>query len=276
MSGDDPASVLDRSQARKSPASGALHTQAPGRELRFRDVALPVRDRLIVALDLPTLEAAERMVSTLRPTVTWFKVGAELFTAAGPAAVAMVQAQGGRVFLDLKFHDIPNTVARAAAAAAQLGVAMLTVHLAGGVLGLRAVAEALTSAGVRSNRPGGARPWLLGVTRLTSLEGTTTTETVVGAAQLALRSGYDGVIASAREAAAIKRDCGNGFIVVAPGIRPKGSEPHDQRRIATPTEALQAGADYLVIGRPIIAAANPSQALAQVVAEMEGAGVGSR
>ncbi len=275
MNTDDPTSVADRSHARPAVAVAVGRTAVSfPRGERFREPALPVRDRLIVALDLPTLAAAERMTQALRPTVSWFKVGSELFTAAGPEAVAMVQSHGGRVFLDLKYHDIPTTVARAVAAAARLGVAMVTVHLAGSVQGLRAIADALASGGARAGRQPGARPWLLGVTRLTSLEGSTTTETVIGAAQLALRSGFDGVVASAREAAAIKHDCGNGFVVVAPGIRPPGSEPHDQRRIATPTEALSAGADYLVIGRPIVAAASPTLALEQVLAEMESVGVG--
>ncbi len=268
MTSDDPTSFLDRSHLRRAVASSAS-----GRGDRFRDPALPVRDRLIVALDLPSMAAAERIVRELRPTVSWFKVGAELFTAVGPAAVAMVQAHGGRVFLDLKYHDIPSTVASAVRAATQLGVAMVTVHLAGAIQGLRTIAEAIAQTGLGQGRANGAHPWLLGVTRLTSIEGGTTTETVIGAAQLALRSGFDGVVASGGEAAAIKQDCGNGFIVVAPGIRPHGSEPNDQRRVATPAEALCAGADYLVIGRPIVAAASPSDALGQILAEMEAAEV---
>jgi len=178
--------------------------------------------------------------------------------------------------LDLKYHDIPSVVASAVVAAARLGVGMITVHLAGAIQGLRTITDALPRAGGPSARPGISRPWLLGVTRLTSIDSGLMTETVISAAQIALRSGFDGVVASAREAASIKQDCGKGFIVVAPGIRPQGSEPHDQRRIATPAEALGAGVDYLVIGRPIVAAADPSLALTQILAEMEGAGVGNR
>lgn len=251
-------------------------TSAVHRSERFREPALAAKDRLILALDVPTLERADEVVRTLRPTVSWFKVGAELFTAAGPAAVTMVQSHGGRVFLDLKYHDIPTTVANAVLAAARLGVGMITVHLAGAIQGLRTVADTLSRGGAFSGRPGTSRPWLLGVTRLTSIDGGVTTETVISAAQLALRSGFDGVIASAKEAAAIKQECGNGFVVVAPGIRPHGSEPHDQRRVATPAEALGAGADYLVIGRPIVAASDPAAALTKILAEMDSVGVGKR
>ncbi len=251
-------------------------TSAVNRGVQFRDPTIPVKDRLIVALDLPTLERAEQVVRAFRPTVSWFKVGSELFTAAGPAAVAMVHSQGGRVCLDLKYHDIPTVVASAVAAAARLGVGMMTVHLAGAIQGLRTITDALPRAGGTASRPETSRPWLLGVTRLTSIDSGVTSETVISAAQLALRSGFDGVVASAREAASIKQDCGKGFIVVAPGIRPQGSEPHDQRRIATPAEALGAGVDYLVIGRPIVAAADPLMALTQILAEMEGVGVGKR
>jgi orotidine-5'-phosphate decarboxylase len=172
---------------------------AVNRGQQFRDPTIPVRDRLIVALDLPTLERAEQVVRAFRPTVSWFKVGSELFTAAGPSAVAMVHSHGGRVFLDLKYHDIPTVVASAVAPAARLGVGMITVHLAGAIQGLRTITDALTRAGGTSGRPGTSRPWVLGVTRLTSIDGGGTSETVISAAQLALRTGFDGVVASARK-----------------------------------------------------------------------------
>lgn len=221
--------------------------------------------RLIVALDVPTLKDAERFVDDLAPIVTWFKVGPELFTAAGPQAVTMVRERGRRVFLDLKFHDIPRTVTAAVAAAARLGVAMMNVHLAVGEEALRAAVEAVE--GVR-----GPRPVLLGVTRLTSIaDGPDTVPRVVEAAAHAQRCGLDGVIASPREAAAIKGACGARFVVVTPGIRPAGSPVGDQRRTATAADAVRAGADYLVVGRPVLEAADPPAALRGFLQEMDAA-----
>jgi len=227
---------------------------------------VPARERLIVALDVPALSEAQRVLGELAPIVTWFKVGSELFTAAGPAAVEAVLARGRRVFLDLKFHDIPRTVAAAVAAAARLGVAMLNVHVAAGEDVLRAAVAAVVSGDPRSH------PLLLGVTRLTSLDGGSDMVTqVVDAAERAQRCGLDGVIASPREVAAIKAACGSQFIVVTPGIRPAGFAGGDQRRTATPADAVRAGANYLVVGRPVLEASNPQAALRAILADIDAA-----
>ncbi|MBI2973730.1 MAG: orotidine-5'-phosphate decarboxylase [Armatimonadetes bacterium] len=226
---------------------------------RYRVAA---RERLIVALDFPSLAEAAEMVGRLAPVVSWFKVGSELFTAAGPDAVAMVRAYGGKVFLDLKYHDIPNTVHRAVAAAGRLGVVMLNVHIAGGEAVLRAAIEA-------SQSLSGPRPLVLGVTVLTSDE--TDVGAVVKSARLARACGLHGVIASAREAAAIKKACGEEFIVVTPGIRPSGWPGDDQRRTTTPAAAIREGSDYLVVGRPITAETDPRFAAETVLAEIESA-----
>ncbi len=207
-----------------------------------------LRDRLIVALDVPSLGEAEAVVSHLGDAVSWYKVGSELFTAAGPDAVAMVRRRGRRVFLDLKYHDIPNTVAGGVRAAARLGVDLLTLHVAGGQAMLRAAVEARGAGPMR----------LLGVTVLTSGDDA---GGVLDAARIAQGCGLDGVVASGREAAAVKAACGPAFLVVTPGIRPEAADPGDQRRTVTPAEALRAGADYLVIGRPIVAAPDPRSAV---------------
>lgn len=225
------------------------------------------RDRLIVALDVPTLAEATSLVDLLAPMVGWFKVGSELFTSAGPEAVSMILAHGGRVFLDLKFHDIPNTVSRAVMAASRLGVAMMNVHIAGGVEMLRAAVEANRA---QAPSPEPFRPLVIGVTLLTSHEGSPETmRLVVESARLAQQCGLDGVVASAQEARQIKTACGPGFAVVTPGIRPSGSDPGDQQRVATLSAALRAGADYLVIGRPILSAPDPQRMAETVLAEMK-------
>src|SRR2546426_5222350 len=227
--------------------------------------AASTAERLIVALDVPTLEGAARFVTTLAPAVRWFKVGSELFTAVGPRAVTMILERGGKVFLDLKFHDIPRTVAAAVGAAARLGVHMMNVHIGAGEETLRAAVQAIggvrgqvsgvsdtRSVEVRPQTPD-PRPLLLGVTRLTSVEDQPgIMAQIVDAAARAKWCGLDGVIASAREAAAIKSACGWEFVVVTPGIRPAGASTDDQRRTATPAEAVLAGADYLVGGRPVL------------------------
>jgi orotidine-5'-phosphate decarboxylase len=217
------------------------------------------RTCLIVALDFPALADATEMVGELVSTVSWFKVGSELFTSSGPDAVAMVRAFGASVFLDLKYHDIPNTVGRAVASAARLGVAMLNVHVAAGIVALREAAAAATGTGTR----------VLGVTVLTSLE--TSGAAVIEAARLARESGLHGVVASARESRAIKEACGDDFIVVTPAIRPQWAEGFDQRRVVSPAEAIAAGSDYLVVGRPITAAPRPKQAVKILLSEIEAA-----
>lgn len=220
-------------------------------------------ERLMVALDVPALQDASRLLDVLASRVQWYKVGSELFTAAGPRAVEVVLAHGGSVFLDLKFHDIPRTVAAAVSAAARLGVSMLNVHIAAGEAALRAAVDAAAS-----------RSRVLGVTRLTSLEdGPGALADVVDAAARAKWCGLDGVVASAREVAAIKAACGREFLVVTPGIRPVGASSDDQRRHATPAVAIRAGADYLVVGRPILAAVDPLAAVSHLLQEIEAAAV---
>ena len=235
--------------------------------------AMPAQDQLIVALDLPSADAATRMAEKLRGHVGMFKVGSELFTAEGPVLVHYLVATGKKVFLDLKFHDIPNTVRAAAREAAQLGVRMLNVHASGGRKMMEAARE-----GAREGAPDGKMPLVLAVTVLTSLESRdleelgisgTPEEAVVRLARLAQKAGLDGVVASPREIAAIRRACGPGFVIVTPGIRPATSASNDQARIATPHKAIQAGADYLVVGRPITGAPDPAAAAEAIAREME-------
>lgn len=201
-------------------------------------------------------------MDVVRPVTSWFKIGSMLFTAAGPEAVRMVQSAGGQVFLDLKFHDIPQTVAGGVAAAAGLGVALLTVHCAGGPAVMEAAAEAA--------RRSGAPLRVLGVTRLTSDAGQVGAS-VLRAAVGARAAGLHGVTASAHECARIKAQCGADFDVLTPGIRPAGAAAHDQARVATPRSAVRAGSDYLVVGRPIIEATDPLAAAQAVAAEISAA-----
>ncbi len=235
---------------------------------------MDARERLIVALDVETREQAETLVGELRDCVGFFKVGLELFCRYGPPVVSMIREQGARLFLDLKFHDIPRTAAQAARAAVRMGAAMFTVHVAGGREMLRSVVEA-----VRAEAGAGEAPRVLGVTVLTSL-GTeqlkddlglfrSPLEQVLFWAELAKSCGLSGVVASAREAAAIRSRCGPDFLIVTPGIRPAGSGGDDQKRVGSPGEALRAGADYLVVGRPILQAPEPRRAALALIREME-------
>ena len=233
--------------------------------------ALEPRERLIVALDTPELAEAEALVERLAGAVGLYKVGAQLFTAVGPAAVEMVRKRGGRVFLDLKYHDIPATVAGAIREAARLGVTFLTVHASGGAGMLRAAAEAAAAAGRE-------RPRILAVTVLTSLDRASLQREVgvpmsvaghaVHLAGLARAAGCDGVVVSPREAGQLRAALGRGPLIVTPGIRPAGVGADDQARVATPAVARRAGADYLVVGRPITGAADPAAAAAAIVAEI--------
>lgn len=218
---------------------------------------------LIVALDVPGLREAAGLVERLRPLTPWFKIGPVLFVREGPAAVRLVHEAGGRVFLDLKLHDIPRTAAGGVAAAADLGVALITVHCAGGAAMLRAAAEAA--------RPAAGRMAVLGVTRLTSDAGRLAAS-VLRAARLAQEAGLDGVTAAVAECARIKAACGPAFRVLTPAIRPRGGAADDQARVATPAAAVRAGSDYLVVGRPIVAAADPVAVARAVAAEMAAAG----
>jgi orotidine-5'-phosphate decarboxylase len=225
---------------------------------------------LIVALDVGDLASAAALVEQLYPTVTLFKVGLQLFTAEGPRAVEAVRQRGGAVFLDLKLHDIPNTVAGAVREAARLGVAMCTLHASGGRLMLQAAAQAVAGSGSAMR--------LLAVTVLTSLDsrgleeavGSTldVTAQVVRLASLAREAGLDGVVASPHEIGVLRAVLGPSMHLVIPGIRPAWAAADDQRRVMTPHEAAVAGADYLVIGRPITAAADPVQATGRILDEL--------
>jgi orotidine-5'-phosphate decarboxylase len=229
-------------------------------------------ERLIVALDVPGADAAADLVEHLRGAVGLFKVGSQLFTAVGPGFVRSLTARGDRVFLDLKYHDIPNTVAHAVEAAGRLGVSLATVHGLGG----REMLEAAVGA-----RPAGLR--LLAITVLTSHTAQSLASVGIGApldeqvrrlALLARDAGVDGVVASPHEVAAIRAACGPAFLVVTPGIRPAGATLGDQARAATPAAALRAGADYLVVGRPITEAADPraaAEAIGRELADRDGA-----
>jgi len=227
------------------------------------------RDRLIVSLDVPSAAEAQKIVTALGESVSTYKVGKQLFTAAGPAVVRDLVGSGRRVFLDLKFHDIPSTVAAAVRAASELGVSMLTVHALGGSKMLKAAVEAAAAA----KHP----PLVLAVTVLTSLGDADLKEIgVAGGAQeqvlrlasLAQRAGCGGVVASAREARAIRQEVGPGFAIVTPGVRPAGGTKDDQARVATPAEAIAAGADYIVVGRPITRAKDPVAAARAILEEI--------
>jgi orotidine-5'-phosphate decarboxylase len=224
---------------------------------------------IIVALDFPTAAAALALAAQLDPSQCRLKVGKELFTRCGPAIVEALHAKGFEVFLDLKFHDIPNTTAMAVKAAAELGVWMVNVHCSGGLRMMAACRETL-------EQISGPKPLLIGVTVLTSMEqedlagiglDVQPQVQVLRLAGLAHQAGLDGLVCSALEASALKAAHPQ-LQLVTPGIRPAGSTQDDQRRILTPAQALQAGSDYLVIGRPISQASNPQQALAAVLAEL--------
>jgi orotidine-5'-phosphate decarboxylase len=241
----------------------------------------PARRRLIVALDVDDGEKALRMAVGLAKEVGLFKIGMELYYAAGPAIVADFVKAGAKVFLDLKLHDIPNTVAKTASVLTRLGVAMVNVHAAGGREMMLAARDAVDKV---AESEGIEPPLLVAVTVLTSLADDSLAEAgvpggaaeqVVRLARLAAEAEMDGVVASAREARAIKAACGESFLTVTPGIRPAASAAGDQKRVATPGDAIRGGADYLVIGRPITGAADPVAAARAIVKEMAAAIEGS-
>jgi orotidine-5'-phosphate decarboxylase len=231
-------------------------------------------NRLIVVLDYPDLDSALAMADNLDPGLCRVKVGKELFTRAGPEVLRVLKARGFEVFLDLKYHDIPNTVAQAVLAAAEAGVWMVNVHASGGARMMEAARDAITKV------PTESRPLLIGVTVLTSMSqeelnalgvSGSLEDQVIRLARLAKDSGLDGVVCSALEAARIKQACGPDFVTVTPGIRPAGSSANDQTRIMTPAQAVRSGADYLVVGRPITAASDPMEATKQILAEIASA-----
>ncbi len=229
------------------------------------------RSRLIVALDVGSLSKATDLARRLAPHVAAVKIGSQLFTAEGPRAAQAMHEAGLRVFLDLKFHDIPNTVAGAVTSASSLGVWMLNVHCSGGPAMLDAAAKAAAAAAPAK------RPFVLGVTVLTSFDeaslqatiGTTRTlrEQVRHLARYAQAAGLDGVVASPHEITDIRESCGANFMIVTPGVRPAEASRGDQRRVMTPEEAVRTGADYVVVGRPILAARDPVQAAQRIAAE---------
>ena len=230
-------------------------------------------DQLLVALDVDNAADARAMADRLRGTVGGFKIGNRLFTSEGPKVVEELTSRGDRVFLDLKYHDIPNTVAGAVTAATRLGVWMVNVHAAGGSTMMRAARDAAHDEAARRSRPA---PLVIAVTMLTSLSAESLDEIGIGdpmtsqvgrLAALAQTSGLDGVVASPHEIDLIRRRCGANFAVVTPGIRGAADSKGDQSRTMTAAEALAAGATYLVVGRPIIAANDPRTAAARIAAE---------
>ena len=227
---------------------------------------MPISSPVIVALDYPDAARALAMADQLDPAKVRVKVGKEIFTRSGPAIVEGLHSKGFEVFLDLKFHDIPNTVAGAVSAAADMGVWMVNVHASGGQRMMEAAANAIAN---HANRP-----HLIAVTVLTSMEAADLEQVgvmdepkaqVQRLAELAKRSGMDGVVCSAREATMLKEACGRQFELVTPGIRPAGADAGDQRRVLTPVQARDAGVDYMVIGRPITQSAEPTTVVDEIL-----------
>ena len=227
------------------------------------------RQRLIVALDVSSAAAARKIVAAVGDSASTYKVGMQLYTAEGPAIVRELVSSGRRVFLDLKYHDIPNTVGAAVREAAQLGVSMMTVHASGGGPMLRAASQAAAAQA--------SHPLVLAVTVLTSLDENELNTigirgTVVGQVlrlgALALSSGCGGVVASAHEATALREELGQNFVIVTPGVRPAGSGKDDQARVVTPAEAIAAGATQIVVGRPITEAADPAAEARAVLSQI--------
>ncbi len=234
------------------------------------------RDQLIVALDVGGIDPARAMVDTLGDQVHWYKVGLELFSAAGPEAVTMLKQKGKRVFLDLKLHDIPNTVARTVSQLAGLGVDLVDIHVACGREAMARAASALREVGDAQRRPR-----LLGVTVLTStarlgadqkpLSSESLAKVAMERAISARQAGLDGVVVPAPAVRGIRGQCGEDFLMLVPGIRPKGSARADQRWVATPSSAIAAGARWIVVGRPITASPQPPAAVGSILAEIAAA-----
>jgi orotidine-5'-phosphate decarboxylase len=227
------------------------------------------RERLIVALDVSSAAAAQKIVAAVGDSARIYKVGLQLYTAEGPQMVRDLVASGRKVFLDLKYHDIPNTVASAVKEASKLGVSMLTVHAAGGGKMLRAAVDAARSTS--------AGPMILAVTVLTSLDSRdlehagvrgSMVDQVARLAALAVANGCHGVVASAQEAATLRAELGDDFLIVTPGVRPQGREHGDQARVVTPAEAIASGASYIVVGRPITEATDPAAEAREILAQI--------
>jgi len=227
------------------------------------------RERLIVALDVSSAAAAHKIVAAVGDSARYYKVGLQLYTAEGPQIVRDLVSSGRQVFLDLKLHDIPNTVAAAVKEAAQLGVSMLTVHAAGGGKMLHAAVDA--------SRNTNASPMILAVTVLTSLDSRdlehagvrgSVVDQVSRLAALAISCGCHGVVASAQEAGALRSELGDDFLIVTPGVRPSGSGHGDQARVVTPAEAIASGASYIVVGRPITEALDPAAEAREILAQI--------
>lgn len=231
--------------------------------------------RIMVALDVPDARSAYNMMDQLQGIPCWFKVGMELFYSEGPQLVRTLKEQGHSVFVDLKLHDIPNTVRRAAASLTRLGADMINVHAAGGVQMMRAALEGAEEAAAGSMS---RRPLIIAVTQLTSTDQATLNDeigipgpiadAVSRYAELTKQAGLDGVVSSAQEVPLIKQKCGTTFLTVTPGIRPVWSVKGDQARVLTPKQAVQQGTDYLVIGRPVTRADAPASALNRIIEEM--------
>lgn len=237
---------------------------------------MKAKDKLIVALDVEDLDAAERLMDQMQGLVAHYKLGAQLLTAAGPDAVRRVRRRGFGVFYDAKFHDIPRTVDAAVTAACRLGATIVNVHASGGREMMTAAAKAAEAVARQMRQP---KAQVLAVTVLTSLNQQILEEEVgvhrhvenhvVHLAKLAQESGLDGVVASPREIAALRKACGPEFVILTPGIRPGGSDRGDQKRTLTPGEAVALGANYLVVGRPVVQAKDPAGVVRQIQKEME-------
>ena len=246
------------------------------KEMAAREMKVSAKDRLIIALDVETAGEAREIFAALKDYAGMFKIGSQLFTAAGPGVVREIVQAGGRVFLDLKFHDIPNTAAAAGVEAARRGVSIFNVHACGGSEMMRRTAEAVAETCARE---GVEPPLIIAVTVLTSADDSTLAETgfssgateqVRRMARLTAEAGLDGVVASPHEVKLVREAVGRtDFVIVTPGVRSSVVASDDQRRVMTPAEAVRAGADYLVVGRPILKAPDPARAAQEIIGEMQ-------
>ncbi|RME64158.1 MAG: orotidine-5'-phosphate decarboxylase [Nitrospirae bacterium] len=238
-------------------------------------VRIPASERVILALDVDSKTRAQELVKRFSDSVEFFKVGSELFTAAGPSIVEWIHERGKKVFLDLKYHDIPNTVAKAAVQATKLSVEMFNVHASGGFAMMKRTAEKVVETSLKYNLP---KPKIVAVTVLTSISDEefkkelgfqhSIRTQVKHLTSMALKAGLDGVVASAHEASILRQKFGNDFIIVTPGIRPEWMPPDDQKRTVTPREAMRMGASYIVVGRAVLSQEEPERALELILLEV--------